>query len=290
MTVLEEIKYKLRQDNAVVKIIVINVIVFLALTVISLLFNSAGNWLFSHLILPASPAKFIYQPWTIITHFFLHIKVFHILFNMLWFYWFGQIFQQYLGNSKTYQVFIFGGIVGGLLFMLAFNLFPIFSASLDNSVAWGASSGVLAIVVATATLLPDYQLGLFLFGPVRLKYIALFSVVLDLISITGSNSDGNPGGHIGHLGGAAFGFIYIKYLYNKGNIPDGIERFFENAGSLFKAKPKMKIYHSSSKMRVENNSKPSQLQIDMILDKISKNGYESLSKQEKEILFKASKD
>ncbi len=291
MSLLEELKYRFKQDNAIVKIIMMNVMVFLAfalMNVVAYLFNSgAGSLgLTKYFMLPASLGNFIFQPWTLLTYMFLHEGIFHILFNMLWLYWLGQLFQQYLGNSKTYQVYFLGGIFGGIIYMLSYNIFPAFSASVDQSYALGASAGVLAIVVATATLLPDYQVMLFLLGSVRLKYIALFSVLLDLINIP----NGNAGGHIAHVGGAAFGYIYIKFLYSQSTIPGFLDRVFDSIGNLFKPKPRLKIHHKTTYMRVENNQKPTQVEIDLILDKISKNGYESLSKKEKEILFKASKD
>lgn len=293
MSVIEEIKYRLRQDNAVIKIIMINVMVFIAFALLNVIFYLANSressqWFTRLFMLPASLGNFIYQPWSIITHMFLHERLLHILFNMIWLYWFGQLFQQYLGNSKTYRVYLLGGFFGALLYILFFNIFPVFSASVAQSYALGASAGVLAIVVATATLLPDYRISLFLLGSVKLKYIALFSVLLDLINIPNENA--NAGGNIAHLGGAAFGYVFIKFLYSKSPYVNAFNQFFDQIGSWFKPKPKMKIYHRTTYMRVENNKKPSQLEIDMILDKISKNGYESLTKTEKEILFKASKD
>lgn len=291
MSVIEEIKYRLKQDNAVIKIIMINVMVFLAFAFINVIFyliksQETSQWFTRLFMLPASLGNLIYQPWSIFTYMFLHEGLLHILFNMIWLYWFGQLFQQYLGNSKTYRVYLLGGFFGALLYILFFNIFPAFSASVGQSYALGASAGVLAIVVATATLLPDYRISLFLLGSVKLKYIALFSVLLDLINIP----NGNAGGHIAHLGGAAFGYVFIKFLYSKSPYVNAFNQFFDQLGSWFKPKPKMKIHHRTTYMRVENNKKPSQQEIDMILDKISKNGYESLSKTEKEILFKASKD
>jgi membrane associated rhomboid family serine protease len=292
--VIEELKLKFQQGNAIIKIILINVgvyLLFALLGVVLYLFNRAGiqsGWL-EYLMLPSSLSKFILQPWSLISYMFLHEGFMHLLFNMLWLYWMGNLFQQYLGNSKTFQAYFLGGIFGGLIYMLAYNIFPAFSNMVDSSRALGASAGVLSVVVATATLLPEYQVVLFLLGPVRLKYIALFSVLLDLISIP----NGNAGGHIAHLGGAAFGYLFIKIIYSKSNFANQLDSFFNAIGNLFVAKPKLKIHHkaNNSRMRVDNgNAKPSQQEIDQILEKISKNGYESLSKKEKEILFKASKD
>jgi membrane associated rhomboid family serine protease len=211
---------------------------------------------------------------------FLHDGFFHLLFNMLWLYWIGQIMHEYLGNRKIYEAFFAGGVAGALTFIISYNVFPVFQHVRDVQFAVGASAGVLAVVVATATLLPEYGIQLLFFGNVKLKYIALITIVLDLISIP----QGNQGGHIAHLGGALFGFIYIKYIYKYGNlIPDSWL-------NVFQRKNKIKIYHRTTYMKVQSDDKPTQQEIDAVLDKISRSGYDSLSKREKEILFKASKD
>jgi hypothetical protein len=198
------------------------------------------------------------------------------------------LFQQYLGNTKTYQAYFLGGIFGAIVYILAYNLFPVFHSQVGIATAIGASAGVLSIVVATATLLPDYSISLLFIGAVRLKYIALFSVLMDLISIP----QGNPGGHIAHLGGAAFGFIFIKLIYNKSSASNYLDGFFEWISNGFKSSPSPKLkvkYKATSKTNSSEVGKPSQEEIDAILDKINRGGYENLSKKEKEILFKASK-
>ena len=285
MNIADEIKNAFSKSNAVNKIILINVGVFIIVSLINVLLilmnenNQIVPSFLHYLMLPASFISFIIQPWSILTYMFLHDGFFHILFNMLWFFWLGNIFQEYLGNKKLYQAFFGGGIFGGLFFMICYNLFPFFSLNISSTFALGASAGVLSIVVATATLLPEYPIQLFLFGTVRLKYIALISVVIDLLSITGSNS----GGHLAHIGGALFGFLYIKYIYGKISLPTWIENIFKN-------KSKLKVHYTSNQKNATKFNEPSQEDIDMILDKISKSGYDSLSKKEKDILFKASKE
>ncbi|HEX3383793.1 MAG TPA: rhomboid family intramembrane serine protease, partial [Mucilaginibacter sp.] len=203
----------------------------------------------------------------------------HILFNMLWLYWMGQIFEEYLGNKRTVGLYILGGLTGALFFVASYNVFPYFAHSglVIGSTDIGASAAIMAIIIATATLLPDYTIYLFIIGPVRLKWLALFFVIIDFISILGPNA----GGEISHLGGALFGFIYIKQL-QRGN---DIVGFFNN---LFKKRSKLKVAVKNATQNGGN--KPRQDEVDRILDKISRTGYESLSKQEKEILFRASKD
>jgi hypothetical protein len=186
--------------------------------------------------------------------------------------------HEYIGNRKVYEAYFGGGIMGALLFIICLNVFPVFSHSIETSYALGASAGVLGVVVAAATLLPQYPVQLMLFGVVRLKYIALVTVILDIVSIPA----GNPGGHIAHLGGALFGFLYIKYLYQDKHV---IPAFIRN---LFRKKSTLSVHYRSNTARPDAQEKPSQEEVDRILDKISKSGYDSLSKKEKEQLFKAS--
>lgn len=263
-------------NNAVNRIIAINVTVFIILMLLSVVsflfqFTNLSSLIQSYLTLPASFDKLLFKPWSIVTYMFLHSGFFHLLFNMLWLYWLGNLVQEYLGNKHVYRLYFFGGVFGGLLFILAFNFFPAFNAYKDIAFALGASAGVLSIVIASATLLPNYEVQLLLLGFVKLKWIAIVVVILDVIGI----ERGNSGGHIAHLGGAVLGFFYIKHLYGKASI----HNLFSKLG--FNRK-KLKIVHKST-------TPVQQEEIDAVLDKISKSGYDSLTKREKEILFKASK-
>jgi len=295
MNVFDDLKFRLQQNSAINRLIVANLAVFIVVglyRLVTYLLNLPDTSfdITQKLMLPSNLVLFIHQPWSIITYFFLHTEFLHILFNLLWLYWVGSILQEYLGNSKTYKVFFGGGIFGGFIFIFAFNIFPVFYDSVQMAHAMGASAGVLAIVVATATLLPDYPLMLLFFGNVKLKYIALVSIVLDLISIPSSNA----GGHIAHLGGAFFGYLFIKMMYSRSNFIVGINKYFsELSANLRPGKSSnLKIHYKSQRIKIEerDKNKPSQEEIDKILDKISKNGYESLSKTEKDALFNASKE
>jgi membrane associated rhomboid family serine protease len=290
MSILDEIKFRFQQNNAITRIIFLNVFVFLffsVLSVLGFLFNqSIFSDIVSYFVLPSNLSKLIFQPWSILTYMFLHDGFMHILFNMLWLYWIGSLIQEYLGNTKTYEAYFLGGISGGLLYLLAYNLMPVFAANVSYSFALGASAGVLAVVCAAATLLPDYNFQLLFFGNVKLKYIALISVLLDLISIP----QGNAGGHIAHLGGALFGYMFIKLIYANNNLSYRLDALFDGILNVFTTKPKIKIQHKTTFMKTASNVRPSQVDVDVILDKISKSGYESLSQAEKETLFKASKD
>jgi membrane associated rhomboid family serine protease len=284
-TLWKDIKFKmLHSASRVTRLIWINIIVYLSINipgVVETFFFRTGFISFytdKYLLLPSNPTDLWHRAWTPFTYMFMHAGPFHILFNMLWLYWMGQIFEEYLGNKRTVGVYILGGLTGALFFVLAYNLSPLLShASVGGASLTGASAAVMAIIVATATLLPDYTIFLMFIGPVKLKWLVLFYVILDFLSIAGSNA----GGEISHLGGALFGFIYIRQL-QRGNDLVG---FF---AGLFKKRSNLKV---AAKNNLKNaGNKPRQEDVDRILDKISQTGYDSLSKQEKEILFRASKD
>ncbi len=289
-TIIEEIKSEFRKGNMLSRIIIINVAVFLIVNIVRLILYVSGNTFvfdeFVHwLAMPVNPAILLFKPWTLLTHLFLQIEIGHLFFNMLTLYWFGKIYQEYLGNTKLLPTYIFGGITGGLLSILAFYFLP----NVDGY-NLGASAGVLAVVVATATLLPDYTISLIFIGPVRLKYIALVLVGIDLISI--ANNDHTA--HIAHIGGAIYGYFYIRQLQKGTDWSNGFNNLMEKINSLFKPKPKIMVVHKKARPLTDEEfsdyKKNKQVVVDRILDKISKSGYESLSKEEKEILFKISKE
>ena len=211
----------------------------------------------------------------------------HLLFNMLWLHFGGKIFLQYLNPKQLLSTYILGGISGGLLFVIAYNYIPSLQGYLDGAQALGASASVLAIIVAIATYTPNYSVQLPFIGFVKLKHIAIFTVALDIISIP----KGNTGGHIAHIGGALFGYIYIKHMRKGNDFSKGFSSFLERLINTFKPKSKLKTVHKRAKTDYEFNSGKSaqQKEIDKVLEKISKSGYESLSKEEKATLFSASK-
>ena len=251
------------------------------------------------IMLPAAIPEFLIKPWTLITYFFLHERFFHILFNMLFLYWFGKIIKEFLGGGKVVNLYILGGLAGGIFYILIYNTIPLFADRIDSSMMLGASAGVFAVVVGAATFMPNYTIFLMFIGPVRIKYIAIFYVILAFAQTTGANA----GGELAHLGGAAIGFIYIKQLQQGSDWGKWIHSFFAFFKSFFKSQPKVKVtYRKSSKSKSKSTEKgqttasssrpvdsASQEEIDSILDKISHSGYESLSKEEKQKLFNASK-
>lgn len=284
MNTWQQIQYKMLRSGSRVNLLIgINVLVYLLVGIAEVIdkvgFQSDFIEYYSNelLLLPAFLPRVASHFWTPFTYMFMHAGIFHILFNMLWLYWIGQIFEEYLGNKRTIGLYLLGGLTGAIFFIAAYNIFPFFAPVLSGSTVVGASASVMAIIVATATLLPDYSIGLILIGPVKLKWIALFYVVVDFLSIAGPNA----GGEFAHLGGALFGFIYIKQLQR------GHDWIGAIAG-IFKKRSKMKVVSRNSDGNI--SGKPRQDEIDRILDKITDSGYESLNKQERETLSRASKD
>lgn len=279
------------------RLIVINIVLFLVLRVTALIafliasdFNiqSLISYPYFILALPSGLSNLLTHPWTLITYGFTHFELFHLVFNMLWLFWIGSILTEYLGNKKILPVYMMGSWFGGALYILFYNIFPYFSNVVDQSSCIGASAGIMAIILAAAVLLPDYSIIIFIW-PIRLKWLAAIFVGIDIISIS---FDGNPGGHIAHLGGALFGYLYISF-YRKGN---DWSLWFNNIAdsiiSVFSGRKKMKVTYSNTSSRSNERKKDidKQKKIDSILDKISKSGYESLSAEEKEILFKESRN
>lgn len=295
--IITDLKGAFARGNVSIRLIYLNVGIFVVTTLITIsmqLFNRSVADIFELLALPASFERFVSQPWSIITYMFMHAGFMHILFNMLWLYWFGALFLTFFSAKHLRGLYVLGGICGGLLYMVSYNVFPYFSPMIHSSTMVGASASVLAIVVATAYREPNYPVRLLLFGTVRLKYIALIVVVTDLLFITSSNA----GGHISHLGGALAGLWFAASL-NKGmdatswinKVIDGIVALFSR--KTWKRKPKMKVHYGDNTRQRDydyNASKKAQSdEIDRILDKLKKSGYGSLTTEEKKSLFDASK-
>jgi membrane associated rhomboid family serine protease len=288
-----EIKQKISGESALVRFLVINIAVFVALKLVKLVFfflNMEASFIsiVRWLAVPSSLESLLLRPWTLISYMFLHLDFFHILFNMLVLYWSGRIFHEYMGNKKFISTYILGGLTGAILYIAAFNSFPVFENVRNVSFALGASASVLAILVATATYLPNFTVNLILIGPVKLKWIAVFFVAIDLLSI----ESGNPGGHIAHLGGAMYGYLFISNLKKGRNIAAWFDKTANYIATMFKPKSNLKVAYKRKTSDEEYNLKKTEKQkkIDEILDKISKSGYESLTKEEKETLFKMSKN
>ena len=293
-TIITDLKESFRRGNIYIQLIYINVGGFVLTTlteVILQLFNRSLGGMFEWLELPASLSRFIVQPWSILTYMFMHAGVLHILFNMLWLYWFGALFLNFFSAKHLRGVYILGGICGGILYMAAYNILLFFLPMSEYSFLLVASVSVLSIVAATAYREPNYPIRLFLFGTIRLKYLALIVVGMDILFITSSNA----GGHIAHLGGALAGLWFAASLSKGTDITSWINKFLDSIISLFSfkpRKPKMKVHYGTDKQKDYNynaRKKAQSDEIDRILDKLKKSGYESLTTEEKKSLFDASK-
>ncbi len=288
------IKHSFKQGSALTRIIYINIGVFLLIKVLEVLFVLGGLRNFEQILLPylgvpALPEHLLYTPWTIVTYMFTQFGFLHLLFNMLWLYWFGSIFQNTFSSQKLTCVYLLGGIAGAVVYIAAYALFPAFEIERYQSWAIGASASVMAIVFAVCTYHPDYKIYVFLIGSVKLIHLALFSAIIDILSIP----DGNAGGHIAHLGGALFGCLFTLSFRRNFDLTKGLSSIFTklNHSRLFK-KRKMKVSYKKkpsemNDMEYNEYKKQKDDQINHILDKISKHGYESLTREEKEILFKS---
>ena len=292
---ISDLKHNFQRGNIGLQLIYINVGIFVVITLVSvflMLFNwNVTSWLL-YLELPASMSQFLVQPWSLLTYMFLHANALHLLFNMLWLYWFGQMFMSFFSARHFRGLYLLGGLLGGLLYMLAYNVFPYFTPYINESYLLGASASVLAVVVATAVREPEYQVNFMFIGSVRLKYVALIMVVTDLLFITSSNG----GGHIAHLGGALAGWWFTTNLQKGKDITSWINHIFDWFQGGFKSsgpvkKTKMKVNRGGKADDYDYNARKKQQseEIDRILDKLKQSGYASLTTEEKKRLFDASK-
>jgi len=283
-----------KSSSVLNRLIIINVAVWLIISffrVFAMLFNVQDEvftgYIAEYLALPASFEVLIFRPWTLFTYMFLHIDIFHILFNMLWLYWFGKIFLGYLSSKQLLSTYLIGGIAGGLLYILAYIIFPVFTGALPVAKALGASASVMAVVTAISFIQPNYFIQLLFLGRIKILYLAIALFVIDFFMIRSSNS----GGHIAHIGGALWGFTFA-YYFRKGNDIGKLFRMdFKRFSKHFMKEKKSSfknVYSSERPMSDEEYNKARSVdekKIDEILDKISKSGYESLTKGEKDMLF-----
>lgn len=291
MGIWDDIKLTFRKGSNLTRLIYINIAVFVLMTlvaVIGFLLNKPeiADKALDIFSVPASLNALLLRPWTLITYMFTHKGIWHILFNMLWLYSFGRIFLEYLDGRKLVAVYLLGGISGALVYILSFNIFPAFTGVVADSVAIGASASVMAVVIAIAAYVPDYTVQLIFMGRIKIKYLALaifiFTSVMDF-SI-------NSGGKLAHIGGAFFGYFYTMNLRHGRDMGKGFNRILDFFVTLFKPRKKLKVTHKKVATEYDYNAikVEHQQKINHILDKISKGGYDSLTKEEKETLFKES--
>lgn len=297
--ILDDLKRTFRQGNIVVRLIYINVAVFvlgLLLAVVLGLFNIDINYLLRDLYLPADLLQLLRRPWTLITYMFMHAGMWHLLGNMLWLYWFGKLFLYFFSSKHLRGLYIVGGLAGALLYIVAYNLFPAFSTQLYSATLVGASASVLAIAIATAVREPDFRINLIFIGPVKLKYFALFIVLFDVLYVESDNA----GGHLAHLGGALAGWWFVRGLGQGYDVTHWVNVCIDAVGGLFHKrerkprKPKMKVHVNNARgnraadYEYNARKKTQSDEVDRILEKLKKSGYGSLSEEEKRKLFEAS--
>jgi membrane associated rhomboid family serine protease len=296
-----QIKNFIKGRSALSILILINIAVFILINVAHLFY-----WLYTlptgqsyvegasrityWLAVPSDLSALLHRPWTLLTYMFVQENFFHIFFNMIVLYFGGKIFTEFLSSRKLVSTYLTGGIAGAVFFIAAYNIFPVFREDVSISVALGASASVLAILIAAATYTPNYAVVLFLIGRIRLKYLALILVVIDILSI----NRGNPGGHIAHLGGAMWGFVSIL-AYHKGfkglggklwyRLADFFQRMNRRKYTRYKEVRSERPFTDEEYNRIRAEK---QKKIDAILEKISRSGYDSLTKEEKDLLFRAS--
>lgn len=278
--IFNQIIYKYKNGSTVEQLILINVVVFILTYFIggmSSLFNHSENVFYELFALPANFNSFLSKPWTIITYGFMHSGFIHLLFNLITLYYMGNLFVDFFIPKKILTFYLMGTIIGGILFMLGYSYFPALQNT--NSTLVGASSGIMAILIGLTTHMPNYEIKFRFIGYVKLLVISLIFIAWDLISLGTSNT----GGHLAHLGGALYGFFAVYYKNSF--------KFSNPFSGLFQKKSPLKTsYKSKIKRNNTNvNNNDTQQKINVILDKISKSGYESLSKAEKDFLFQQGK-
>lgn len=288
-SIFTNLKHSYRSGGIATKLIFINIGVFLIirlLGVVFLLFNISGFSLLNFLKLPSSIPNLLYKPWTVLTYMFTHYDFLHILFNMLWLYWFGQIFLRFFNARQLGGLYLLGGIAGAILFILTYNTLPYFKFAAPYSALIGASASVMAIVFAISFYRKDLEINLFLIGRIRLIYLALGTLVIDFLAITSDNA----GGHIAHIGGALLGILFASQMKQGKDFTRPINKAVDWFVNLKKPKSKMHVTYKRKTDYEYNEQKHRESdEIDLILEKLKRSGYESLNSDEKKKLFDASK-
>ncbi|MFP5471386.1 MAG: rhomboid family intramembrane serine protease [Bacteroidia bacterium] len=296
MSIGNEIKRWYTTGSIVSKLILVNAAIFIAFTIIDVIgkltYTNLGfiqSWLYA----TSNFSDLLFKPWSIVTYMFLHGGFWHILFNMLFLSLFGRIFLTFLGTKKFLAIYLLGGIVGYLFYATSYNLFPYFSNQIGTPIV-GASAAIMAIMAATVTLSPNYEIRLFLIPfNIKIIWIGLLFFLQDIFALKGSF---NLGGSLAHIGGAVFGYIAILQLQKGKDILRWFEVIIDKIESIFKPS-KLKVSYRSPKAKSKPmtdeeynlNKKERQQKVDAILDKIKQSGYESLTKTEKDFLFNEGK-
>jgi membrane associated rhomboid family serine protease len=282
--------------GAVAQLMLLNIGVYLALVVLAVVLTLGGagglfHELFRWFQLPASVPQLLFQPWSVLTYGVLHrpTDIFHILFNLIGLFYLGQLLRMFANDRVVWFTYLMGVLAGGLFFVLLYNILPVFASSVGYTYLNGASAGVLAIVFAVATLVPEYSIHLLLIGPLKLKWLALIYVVLDLVGLLG----GNAGGALAHVGGAATGWFLMTQRKQGRDWSELLDRLRWSRPSVQGRGGRSSgtgrpTAPGTRRMSTSTTSGVSQVEVDRILDKIKTHGYDKLSLEEKQTLYRAS--
>lgn len=287
---ISDMRRRYQSGTILFKLIYINVGIFLLirlLGVLFILFNAGDVPFLRYMQLPASFSGLLSQPWSVVTYMFTHFDFLHILFNMLWLYWFGSLFLTYFNERQLGGLYLLGGLAGALTFVLAYNVFPYFREVSSFSYLMGASASVMAVVFAISFYKKDLEVNLFLFGRLKLIYLAMFTLLIDLLAMTSDNA----GGHIAHIGGAFLGICFASRIVKGRDMTAPMNSVLDWIANIGKPKPKMRVTYTRSETDQEYNASKHResVELDEILDKLKRSGYDSLSAEEKRRLFDASK-
>lgn len=295
-TTIETALKRFASATMLMKIVVINIAVFLVLNIISIVMIFAGEESGRFIVeqwvaMPGNFGRLARHAWTPLSYMFSQIEPLHLIFNMLWLYWFGIVFQLLSTPKRMIGLYLLGGLGGAALYLLAVNTIPYFAG--HGGLLIGSSASVIAIVTATAIMAPDYRMNLLFLGAVSLKWIAIVTIGIDLLSVTGSNA----GGHIAHLGGTAVGAIFALGLKRGHDITAPLNSLIDAIVNLFRRRPKVRParFRASGAPSAPRPKAPSaasaadQAELDNILDKIKKSGYSSLTADERARLFDVSR-
>ena len=295
-TTIETALKRFASATMLMKIVVINIAVFLVLNIISIVMIFAGEESGRFIVeqwvaMPGNFGRLARHAWTPLSYMFSQMEPLHLIFNMLWLYWFGIVFQLLSTPKRMIGLYLLGGLGGAALYLLAVNTIPYFAG--HGGLLIGSSASVIAIVTATAIMAPDYRMNLLFLGAVSLKWIAIVTIGIDLLSVTGSNA----GGHIAHLGGAAVGAIFALELKRGHDITVPLNSLIDAIVNLFRRRPKVRParFRASAAPSAPRPKAPSaasaadQAELDKILDKIKKSGYSSLTADERARLFDVSR-
>lgn len=290
MDIWTDIKTSFRQGSVITRLIYLNLAVFLVFRIIHVIFFLAGKpyGLLQWFELPADPGIWILQPWSILTYMFLHFDFLHILFNLLVLYWFGRIFLDYYTPNQLVGLYLLGGLAGGVLYMAAYNLFPVFEEVVSTSFLLGASASIIAILVAAAFRDPAREVRLMLIGMVQLRYLALFMIFSYIIGISVSNA----GGNLAHLGGVFAGWFFVFLERRGSDVTAPFSVAVNRIGRLFRPKTFVRVVHRNparDDYAYNRQKAADHEELNRILDKIGEEGYDSLNKTEKETLFRHGK-